>query len=80
MASTFSNKSAAWFQRTIHSSEHRICTPNPVQDGIAEHGIEFLPVRQVFAAGHGCVQAELPRGFDLLNARIDRNHFTTQIR
>jgi hypothetical protein len=80
VASAFSNKSAAWFQRTIHSSQHHICTPNPVQHGITKHGIEFLLVRKVFAADHGCIQPELPRGFDLRNARIDRNHFTTQIR
>src|SRR4029078_5671613 len=80
VASEFSNKSAAWFQRTIHSSKHHICTPNQVQHGITKHGIEFPLVRQVFAAYRECVQAELPRGFDLRDARIDRNHFTTQIR
>jgi hypothetical protein len=31
--------------------------------------------QQLFAADRECVQAELPRGFDLGNARIDGNHF-----
>jgi len=79
VASAFSNKSAAWFQGTIHSSKHHICTPNPVQHSIAKHGIEFFLVRQVFTADRVGVQAELPRGFDLRNTRIDRNHFTPQI-
>src|SRR6202035_4517895 len=61
VASEFSNKSAAWFQRTIHSSKHHICTPDPVQHGITKHGIEFLLVRQVFAADRGCVLDEPPR-------------------
>jgi len=49
---------------------------NPVQHGITKHGIEFFLVRQVFAADRVRVQAEFPRGFDLRNTRIDRNHFT----
>jgi hypothetical protein len=50
-----------------------------VQHGITENGIEFFVVSQLFAADYRCVQAELPCGFDLWNAGIDRNHFTTQI-
>src|SRR6202790_4598276 len=34
VATTFSNKSPAWFQRTIHSSNHQIRALNPVQHGI----------------------------------------------
>ena len=51
-----------------------------MQNGITKHSIEFLVVRQVLAADRKCVQAELPRGFDLGNARIDRYHFTAGVR
>jgi hypothetical protein len=80
VASAFSNKSPAWFQRTIHSSQRHIGTLNPVQHGVTEYGIEFFVEQQLFAADRVRVQAELPRGFDLRDAGIDRNHFTTQIR
>src|SRR5262249_41203561 len=68
VASTFCNKAPTRFQSTIHSSQHRIGALDPVQHSVAEHGIEFLFVLQLFGVDRECVQAELPCSLDLRNA------------
>jgi hypothetical protein len=45
IASTFGNEAALRSKRAMHGFDHPVGSLDPVQDSVAEHGIELFPER-----------------------------------
>ena len=61
----------------MDAAQHRICVLDPVQHGVAEHGIELVVEAQRCRVGDARVETALQGGPDLLRTAVDRNHLAS---
>ena len=57
--------------------DHRAGIADPVQHGVAEHGVELRLERQRLGTAASRVKPPGTRGADLLGAAVDGDHATT---
>src|SRR5262249_23564872 len=74
------DEAPARFQRPPHAGDHHVGPLHPVECGVAEHGVELVREVEVLPVPDARVDAERPRRPDLLGARVEAHHGTTERR